>query len=105
MRLPWPFRKREQRTVTVDPVQIAALHFLLRFGAATQDTLYQEIRGIHGINEEMFTTAMADLVAQDIADYRYNPENGETALVLTSLGLRLRRRLPEHSRSRLAIYL
>jgi hypothetical protein len=100
----WPWRRRERRTVDIDPVQLIVVHHLLRFGASPIEALYREVEGVRSLPREMFDVAMALLVADDVADYRFRPEDGTTLLALTELGMRLRGKLPKEARSRLAIY-
>jgi hypothetical protein len=99
------FRRRPPIEVNVDPVQLVALHFLLRFGSAPLDPLYNEVSSTRPVDREVFTAAMADLAAQDVLDYRFDPASGTTSLVITPLGDRLRGRLPATSKSRIAYYL
>jgi len=76
--------------VDIDPVQLIVVHHLLRFGASPMETLYREVEGVRTLPREMFDAAMASLVADDVADYRFRPEDGVTLLALTELGMRLR---------------
>jgi hypothetical protein len=103
MRLPW--RRQPRVRVDVDPVQLIALHFLLRFGSALPDTLFAEVFETRATPREMFDAAMAALVANGLAEYRFDPADATTALVLTALGQRLKGKLPAESRSTLALYL
>lgn len=105
MRIPRFWERRQKRVVSIDPVQLDAVHFLLRFDAAKMDDLYEEVSSDRTLPREMFDTAMADAVAQDIMDYRFDPDSGTTSLVLTDLGRGLRGKVPETSRSRLNVYL
>jgi hypothetical protein len=98
------FRRRPRVEVNVDPVQLAALHFLLRFGPSAIDSVYDEVRTARPVEREVFTAAMADLAAQDVVDYRFQPEDGQTLLALTPLGHRLKNHLPQTSTSRIALY-
>jgi hypothetical protein len=90
--------------VDVDPVQLVVLHHVLRFGPAAIDALFQEVEGTKPVPRETFDGAIATLVADDVAVYRFRPEDGTTLLALTPLGMKLRGKLPPTSRSRLAIY-
>lgn len=105
MRIPRPWQRRPRRVVSIDPVQLDVVHFLLRFGAGTMDDLFEEASSARTLPREMFDTAMADAAAQDIVDYRFDPEAGTTSLVLTDMGRRLQGKLPESTRSRLDVYL
>ncbi|MBI2766439.1 MAG: hypothetical protein HYX53_11095 [Chloroflexi bacterium] len=103
MKLPW--RRRHRVRVDVDPVQLIALRFLLRFGPALPDTLFAEVFETRATPREMFDAAIASLVAAGLAEHRFDPADATTALVLTPLGQRLKGKLPAESCSTIAVYL
>jgi hypothetical protein len=104
MRLPrWPRRPRV--TVNLDPVQLIVVNALLRKGPAPLSVLWAEVEMARPLPREMFNTAMADLVRQEVAVAGAMVEGGAPVLSLTPLGRRLRGKVPRESRAALAIYL
>lgn len=101
----WPFRRREPVRVDIDPVQLVVVNFLLRYKAAPQDTIHDEVHGTLGTQREPFVLALAGLASQGLIEPRYQPESGETWFVLSPLGRRLRGKVPRSSRSALAVFL
>src|SRR5687767_9551234 len=100
----WPFRRRDRVRVDIDPAQLIVVHFLLRFRAAPQDRLYEEVRTTSGLDHGTFMLSLAELASKGLIEPRFQPEDGETWFVLSDLGRRLRGKLPKSSRSALAIY-
>jgi hypothetical protein len=97
---------KARKGVDVDPVQLVVIQFLIRFQAGPLDDLFREVSNVRpDVPREMFDTAMADAVAQDILDYRFDADTGKTLMVLTATGRRLKGRLPATTRSRLRVYL
>jgi hypothetical protein len=90
--------------VDIDPAQLVAIRFLLRYKAAPRGKLYDEVSGTLGLDEETFMMSLADLASKGVLEPRFQPDESETWFVLTPLGKRLRGKLPQSSRSSLAIY-
>lgn len=99
----WPFA-RERTRVDIDPAQLVAIRFLLRYKAAPQGKLYQEVSGTLGLDEGTFLLSLADLASKGVLEPRFQPDDAETWFVLTPLGKRLRGKIPRTTRSSLAIY-
>ena len=104
MRFPWRAAK-DRHTVNLDPVQLLVVHALLRRGPAPLSVLWSEAEVANSLPREMFDSAMADLVRQEVAAAGFLEENGAPVLLLTPLGKRLKGKIPLESRSAMAIYL
>ncbi len=104
MRLPWP-RRHPRRTVDIDPVQLQVLHALLRRGPLPLHVLYDEATLERALPRDMFDSAMADLIRQEVAAAGFIEETGAPVLLLTPLGRKLKRKLPGESRAALRVYL
>ncbi len=99
----WPFG-RERTRLDIDPAQLVAIRFLLRYKAAPEHKLYDEVTGTVGLDHATFLLSLADLGSKGVLEPRFQPDDGETWFVLTPLGKRLRGKIPRESRSSLAIY-
>ena len=78
---------------------------LARFGAMPIESLYLESSALGGLDRGSFDGAVAKLVVQEVASYRYNPAEGSTSLVLLPTGKKLARLLPREARSAMRFYL
>ncbi|MEX0781928.1 MAG: hypothetical protein WD557_04705 [Dehalococcoidia bacterium] len=100
----WPFA-RERVRVDLEPAQLVIIHFLLRYKAAPEGKLHEEVLATNGLDRGAFLLSLGDLASKGVVDPRFQPDDGETWFVLTKLGKRLRGKIPRESRSGLAIYL
>jgi len=99
----WPFGRQRTR-VDIDPAQLVAIRFLLRYKAAPESKLYDEVTGTIGLDRATVLLSLADLASKGVLEPRFQPDQSETWFVLTPLGKRLRGKIPRSTRSSLAIY-
>ena len=104
MRLP-SLRRAPRRSVDIDPVQLTVLHALLKRGPMPLRVLYAEVILERTLPREMFDSAMADLVRQEVAAAGFIEETGAPGLLLTPFGKRLKGKLPRESGAALRVYL
>jgi hypothetical protein len=90
--------------VDIDPAQLVAIRFLLRYKAAPESKLYDEVTGTIGLDRATVLLSLADLASKGVLEPRFQPDQSETWFVLTPLGKRLRGKIPRSTRSSLAIY-
>ena len=100
----WPFPRRERVRVDLDPSQLVTVHFLLRYKAAPENKIYDEVAATTWIDRGDFLRLLVDLVSRGIVEPHPQPETQETWFVLTDLGKRLRGKIPRESKAAIAVY-
>ena len=99
----WPFGHERVR-IDLEPGQVVIVRFLLRYKAAPESKLFDEVHGTIGLDQVSFLVALGDLASREVIEPRFQPDESETWFVLSKLGKRLRGKLPPESRSSLAVY-
>ncbi len=99
----WPFG-RERVRVDLEPSQLVIVRFLLRYKAAPESKLFDEVAGTIGLDQASFLISLGDLASRGVVDPRFQPDESETWFVLSKLGKRLRGKIPASTRSSLAVY-
>ncbi len=107
MRLPHiPFLVRRERVaIELDPVQVAAMRYLLKVKAAPLGKIYEHVFATHFVDLETFALAMAETAASGLTIYGTQPGTRTTFIALAPLGKKLRGKLPYGRDSAMTVYL
>lgn len=97
--------RRERVAIELDPVQVAAMRYLLKVKAAPLGMIYEHVFATHFIDLETFAFAMAETAASGLTIYGTQPGTGTTFIALAPLGKKLRGKLPYGRDSALTVYL
>lgn len=103
MKLRW--RRPPRRQISLDPVQVAVVRFLLRFKAAPLARIEAEVANDWAVSSADFARAIGGLVEQEVVTQAFGAEDLKPFAAITPLGRRLRGRLPRETRSSVTVYL
>jgi hypothetical protein len=90
--------------VDLEPAQVTAVIFLLRFGRSTDETVLREIAATHDLGRDRCETALSELATTGVIAIAYDGEAGSEWVWLTPLGKRLKGKLVPGLRVGIAVY-
>ncbi|MFN0096748.1 MAG: hypothetical protein ACKVVT_18475 [Dehalococcoidia bacterium] len=98
------FKRRTPVRVDLEPAQVTAVLFLLRFGRSTDESVLHEMEASHNLDRARYEVALSELATKGVVGIAYDGEAGLDWVWLTPLGKRLKGKLKPGLRVGLAVY-